>query len=68
MYIGITQSKTSSLLELALKTAGLSLGESIVLFGGQFLMYESLTVHQHTRNSDRVSTPRRRWRCCAWGQ
>ncbi|KAF9648988.1 Creatinase/aminopeptidase [Thelephora ganbajun] len=33
MYIGITQSKTSSFLELALTTAGLSSGDGLVLFG-----------------------------------
>ncbi|KAF9789878.1 Creatinase/aminopeptidase [Thelephora terrestris] len=33
MYIGITQSKTSALLELALATAGLSSGDGLVLFG-----------------------------------
>jgi len=34
MYIGITQSKTSSLFEQALAAAGLSSGEGLVLFGG----------------------------------
>ena len=47
MYIGITQSKTTSLLEHALATAGLSDIDSLVLFGGQFYRYEHLVLHQH---------------------